>query len=274
MNLAWDVLIQDLVQQSAETAPRCFAESVLPGLPCRRNTGPGDYQPLSVASSGIFSGRATPYCKENSKPTQLLLPGIHLWNRTGWKGSVRTTGSQSLLWCVARWQRAQLCRARGMAGMLVPRSLQSVRERGGAEGHLASSIAQRRPGSRAGGQDTALDPLQGLLNCAWSLRLALRYTRCTKRPCEVCRAYVLAEGEPSSGLATGGSEGSRKAMCIKGRAHPSPPTASADTGADLVLKISLALLEGWKRHPRREMAECFRSSGCLLPGYLIIFSNL
>lgn len=63
-------------------------------------------------------------------------------------------------------------------------------------------------------------------------------------------------------------------MCIKGRAHPSPPTASADTGADLVLKISLALLEGWKRHPQREMAECFRSSGCLLPGYLIIFSNL
>lgn len=180
MNLAWDVLIQGLVQQSAETAPRCFAESVLPGLPCRRNTGPGDCQPLSVASSGIFSGRASPYCKEDSKPTQLLLPGIHLWNRTGWKGSVRTTGSQSLLWCVACWQRAQLRRARGMAGMLVPRSLQSVRERGGAEGHLASSIAQRRPGSRAGGQDTALDPLQGLLNRAWSSRLALWYTRCTK----------------------------------------------------------------------------------------------
>lgn len=67
-----------------------------------------------------------------------------------------------------------------MAGVLVPRSLQSVRERGGAEGHLASSIAQRHPGSRAGGQDTALDPLQGLLNHAWSLRLALWYTGCTK----------------------------------------------------------------------------------------------
>ena len=55
-----------------------------------------------------------------------------------------------------------------------------MRERGGAEGHLASSIAQRRPGSRAGRQDVALDPRQGLLNHAWSLRLASWYRRRTK----------------------------------------------------------------------------------------------
>lgn len=45
----------------------------------------------------------------------------------------------------------------------------------GAGWHLASSAAQRHPSSRASRLALALDPLQILLNCARSLRLASRY---------------------------------------------------------------------------------------------------
>lgn len=93
--------------------------------------GPWGHQPLSVASSGISSERATPFCKDSSASTQLLAVNSSAKPWAGWKGSVRTTGSQSLLWCVACWQRARLRRACGMVGVLLPRSLQSVREQGG-----------------------------------------------------------------------------------------------------------------------------------------------
>lgn len=46
--------VQDLVQGSAGIAPWCFCEFVFPGDPCCRDAGYGDYQPLPVASFGIF----------------------------------------------------------------------------------------------------------------------------------------------------------------------------------------------------------------------------
>lgn len=106
----------------------------------------------------------------------------------------------SLLPCVARCCVLTVCWALQRQGW--PAGLcqepRAVCKHGGAQGHLASSIAQRQPGSRAGRQDTALCLLQGLLSFTWSLHLASWHLRCARaalqRLCPVLAGPVIRRG--------------------------------------------------------------------------------
>lgn len=153
---------------------------------------------------------------------------------TGWKGSV--CAAVPALMCyevLCADKRARLCRGVGWPASC-GRSLRAVCEQGGAQGHLASSIAQRQPGSRAGRQDTALDLLQGLLSLAWSLHLASWHLRCARvalqRLCPVHAGPVTRLG------------GHWESSLQQRQGLSCSPTTATATGTDFFLKICPTLL--------------------------------
>lgn len=105
---------------------------------------------------------------------------LSLKGRVRWKGSV-CAAVPAVVCCEVVCVISVFSSAEAQDGQRgCARSLRAVCEQGGAQGHLASSIAQRQPGSRAGRQDMALDVLQGLLSLAWSLHLASWHLRCAR----------------------------------------------------------------------------------------------
>lgn len=154
---------------------------MFPGDPCCRDAGYGDYQPLPVASFGIFLNEMLHAARKTPNLPIFSCSASVLEREHRVDGSV-CAAVPALMCCevLCADKRARLCRGVGWPAGLWQEPASCVREQGGAQGHLASSIAQRQPGSRAGRQDTALDLLQGLLSLHWSLHLASWHLRCAR----------------------------------------------------------------------------------------------
>lgn len=119
MNLAWNVRVQDLVQGSAGIAPQCFCESAFPDDPCCRDGGYGDYQPLPVASFGIFLNE-TLYAVRKTPNLPIFSCSASILERMHRVEGVCVCccPCSDVLWGVVCWQACSALQRCGMASEL------------------------------------------------------------------------------------------------------------------------------------------------------------